>query len=127
VFQPHTEWISQGKAGVAQELGVRVCVVEDQHRSILTHQVMEKTTDTEVAVAITQKTKERFGMLHSISMDKGFHSPANQAQFKAVVDVVVLPTHLGLVVLEKEGVSVRHYLAYCLRANCQALRSRSKA
>jgi transposase, IS5 family len=91
VFQPHTEWISQGKAGVAQELGVRVCVVEDQHRFILSHQVMEKTVDTQVAVTITQKTKERFGTLHSISMDKRFHSPQNQVQLKAVVDVVVLP------------------------------------
>lgn len=29
IFQPHTEWISQGKAGVAVELGVKVCIVED--------------------------------------------------------------------------------------------------
>ena len=33
-FQPHTEWISKGKAGVAAELGLHVCVVEDQHRFI---------------------------------------------------------------------------------------------
>lgn len=29
LFQPHTEWISKGKAGVPVELGWLVCVVED--------------------------------------------------------------------------------------------------
>ena len=46
LFQPHTEWISKGKAGVPFELGfarlrvcafarLRVCVVEDQYRFIV--------------------------------------------------------------------------------------------
>jgi hypothetical protein len=42
LFQPHTEWISKGKAGVPVELGLRVCIVEDQFGFILHHQVMEK-------------------------------------------------------------------------------------
>lgn len=25
-FEPHTEWISKGKAGVPHELGLRVCI-----------------------------------------------------------------------------------------------------
>ena len=45
IFEPHTEWVAKGKAGVPVELGLRVCVVEDQHRFILHHQVMEKATD----------------------------------------------------------------------------------
>ena len=52
LFQPHTEWISKGKAGVPVELGLRVCVVEDQHRFILQHQVMEQITDDVIAVSI---------------------------------------------------------------------------
>ena len=72
LFQPHTEWISKGKARVPVELGLRVCVVEDQHRFILNHLVMEGTTDDAVAVPIVEETKQRFGNLHSISMDKGF-------------------------------------------------------
>ena len=32
IFQRHTEWIVKGKAGVAVELGLRVAVVEDEHR-----------------------------------------------------------------------------------------------
>jgi len=30
IFQPHTEWISKGKAGIPQKLGLRVCIIEDQ-------------------------------------------------------------------------------------------------
>jgi IS5 family transposase len=29
IFEPHTEWISKGKAGVRQELGLGVCVLKD--------------------------------------------------------------------------------------------------
>ena len=35
MFQPHTEWVSKGKAGVPVELGLKVCVVEDQHRFVM--------------------------------------------------------------------------------------------
>lgn len=91
LFQPHTEWITKGKAGVPVELGLRVCVVEDQHRFILNHQVMEGITDGAVAVPIVEETKQRFGTLHSVSMDKGFHSKDNQVKLKEIVNVVVIP------------------------------------
>ena len=91
VFQPHTEWIVKGKAGVPVELGLRVCVVEDNHGFILHHQVMEKTTDDKIAVSIVQETKERFPDLSSVSFDKGFHSPQNQVDLADILDHVVLP------------------------------------
>jgi hypothetical protein len=91
LFQPHTEWISKGKAGVPVELGLRVCVVEDSYRFILHHQVMEKTTDDQIAVSIVKDSQSRFPALNTISMDKGFHSPNNQIQLKERLDLVVLP------------------------------------
>jgi len=91
IFQPHTEWISKGKAGVPVELGVRVCVVEDQYRFILHHQVMEKTTDDQIAVSIVKQTQKRFPSLKAMSMDKGFHSPSNQTQLKEMLELVALP------------------------------------
>ncbi len=45
IFEPHTEWVSKGKAGVPVELGVKVCILEDQHQFILHHQVMQNKTD----------------------------------------------------------------------------------
>jgi IS5 family transposase len=91
VFEPHTEWISKGKAGVPVELGLKVCVIQDQHQFILYHQVMEKVTDSEIAVSIVRETKSRFQNLGSISFDKGFHSQKNQIKLKDLVNVVVLP------------------------------------
>jgi hypothetical protein len=102
LFQPHTEWISKGKAGVPVELGLRVCVVEDQHRFILHHQVMQKTTDDAVAVSMVEHTKLRFGTLQSVSMDKAFHSQDNQIKLAQIVDLVVLPKKGRLSLVDKD-------------------------
>ncbi|MEF8731043.1 MAG: ISNCY family transposase [Candidatus Accumulibacter meliphilus] len=91
IFETHTEWISKGKAGVPVELGLRVCVMEDQHRFILHHQVMERQTDEQVAVAMVKATKQHFANLEACSFDKGFHSPANQQELQAHLKLVVLP------------------------------------
>ena len=91
IFEPHTEWISKGKAGVPVELGVRVCIVEDQHRFILHHSVMEQATDDQIAVQMVREAQARFSGVYSMSFDKGFHSPANQAALREMLPMVVLP------------------------------------
>lgn len=91
VFEPHTEWVCKGKAGVPVELGVRVCVLEDQHQFILHHQVMPKQTDEQVAVPMVTEAKKRFPALHACSFDKGFHSPANQVELRQHLAQVTLP------------------------------------
>ena len=52
IFEPHTEWISKGKAGVPVALGLRVLVSEDQYGFILSHRVMVRETDDQVAVPV---------------------------------------------------------------------------
>lgn len=91
LFQPHTEWINKGKAGVPVELGVRVAILEDQYGFILNHRVMEKETDEKVAVPIIRDAKVAFPSLSACSFDKGFHSPYNQVELKKSLDQVVLP------------------------------------
>jgi len=73
------------------ELGLRVAVVEDQHRFILTHHVMQKTTDDRVAVSLVEAALAGFPNISSASFDKGFHSPANQIALAALILQVVLP------------------------------------
>jgi transposase, IS5 family len=102
LFQPHTEWISKGKAGVPVELGLRVCVVEDQYRFIMNHQVMQGTTDDVVAVPIIEATQQRFANLHSVSMDKGFHSKDNRARLEGLANVIVLPKKGKLSAADRE-------------------------
>lgn len=91
LFQPHTEWISKGKAGVPVELGLRVCILDDRHGFILHHRVMERSTDDQIAVTMVDEGQQRFPALRAVSFDKGFHSPANQQALKERLDCTVLP------------------------------------
>ena len=91
IFEPHTEWISKGKAGVPVELGVKVCILEDQHRFILHHQVMAQQSDDQVTVSMVRQAKKRFASLSVCSFDKGFHSTENQLALKEQLELVVLP------------------------------------
>ena len=102
IFEPHTEWISKGKAGVPQELGLGVCVLKDQYGFILYHQVLEQQTDDKVAVAMAQGAKDRFENLVGCSFDKGFYSPENKKHLANVLDYVVLPKKGRLSAKDKE-------------------------
>ena len=41
-FEEHTHWIQKGKAGVPVELGVPVCIIENQYQFILDHKILWK-------------------------------------------------------------------------------------
>ncbi len=90
LFQPHTEWVMKGKAGIPVELGVKVCVMEDQYQFILHHMIMEKKTDDQVAIPMVDETKRRFPSFSTCSFDKGFHSQNNQKDLNGKLDVVAL-------------------------------------
>ena len=102
IFEEHTEWICKGKAGVPQELGLKVCIVEDQYQFILHHRVMEQETDEQVAVVMAEEAKQRFSDLNSCSYDKGFHRPTNREQLEEILDKVVLPRKGKLSLQDKE-------------------------
>jgi len=102
IFEPHTEWICKGKAGVPQELGLKVCVLKDQFGFILHHLVMERQTDDKVALAIAQGAKDRFGNLFGCSFDKGFYTPYNKEQLATILDYVILPKKGRLSAEDKE-------------------------
>ncbi len=102
IFEEHTEWISKGKAGVPQELGLRVCILEDEYGFILHHHVMQEETDDKVAVPIVTETKEGFPELNSCSFDKGFYSPANRKELAELLDKVILPKKGKLSERDKE-------------------------
>jgi transposase, IS5 family len=91
IFEEHTEWISKGKAGVPQELGLCVCIIEDQHGFILHHHVMEKQKDVEIAVMMVTEAKRRFPDLTGCSFDKGFYNPVNRQALQVILDDLVMP------------------------------------
>ena len=101
LFQPHTEWISKGKAGVPVELGIRLCVMEETHGFILHHRVMQQETDDKIALEMVNATQAKFPGFNACSFDKGFHSPENQRELKNNLDQVVLPKKGKLSQLDK--------------------------
>lgn len=102
LFEDHTEWISKGKAGVPQELGLRVSIVKDQHGFILYHYVMEKQTDDQVTVLLVEEAKKRFANIASCSFDKGYYTPDNKKELATILPRVYLPKKGKLSKEEKE-------------------------
>jgi hypothetical protein len=102
LFEEHTEWISKGKAGVPQELGLGVCILEDQYGFILHHHVMEKEKDVDIAVSMVAEAKRKFAALSCCSFDRGFYSPANRQGLQEILDDVVLPKKGKLAEAEKQ-------------------------
>ncbi len=111
LFEPHTEWICKGKLGVPVELGLRVCVIEDEHQFILHHKVMKKQTDDKVAVDIAKETKSHFPNLYSISYDRGFFTKENRRILQGMLDAVAMPKKGKLSKQDKEIESSEDYLA----------------
>ena len=91
IFEDHTRWCMKGKAGRPVELGVPLCIVEDQHQFILHHEIMWKESDVDVATWVVEAVKGQFPTLSSCSFDKGFHSPSNRKRLEDSLDLVALP------------------------------------
>ena len=114
IFEEHTEWISKGKAGVPQELGLGVCILEDQYGFILHHQVMEKQKDVDIAVTMVAEAKRKFPALSCCSFDKGFYSQSNKQEVQGLLDDAVLPKKGKLsqsdrqIEFSKEFIEARH-------------------
>ena len=91
IFEPHTRWISKGKAGCPVELGVPVCILEDRHGFVLRHEVMWEGSDVDYAVPMAGAAQARFPDLRAVSFDRGFHSPGNRVRLDALLDTNALP------------------------------------
>ncbi len=98
IFEPYTEWICKGKAGVRQELGVKLCIVEDQYGFILQHQIMKKKQDKDIAVELAQKSLTAFPNVRSMSFDKGFHSKkdADGKNNRTLIEDMGIQAHLPI-------------------------------
>ncbi len=102
LFQPHTEWISKGKAGVPVERGLRVCVLEATQGYIVHHGVMQKETDHQIALDLITETQARYPNFNGCGFDKGFHSPENQIESAKKRDHLTLPQKGRCNKIEKE-------------------------
>jgi len=102
VFEPHTRWISKGKAGVPVELGLPVSIFRDQHGFILGYHIMKTESDVDVCVPFTMKVAAAFPSLVSASYDKGFWSPENMEKVSEIIDFPALPKKGRLSIKEQQ-------------------------
>ena len=112
LFEEHTEWISKGKAGILMELGLNVCVLEDQHGFILHHKIMQNISDCEIAVDMVKETQKMFPDFSVCSFDKGFYSKSNKEELDKLLDNCVIPKKGKLSAIDKcieAGEEFKHY------------------
>lgn len=110
LFEPHTEWVVKGKAGVPVELGVRCAFVEDQHGLILNHQVMHHKTDEKITVFLIEESRILFPNLRTASFDKGFYTPDNRDRLDGLLDEAILPKKGRLSEADRERESTVTFL-----------------
>ena len=91
IFETHTEWISKGKAGVPQELGRRVAIVEDQYGFIIDYYIGKQETDDQIAVPLIKSAKTLFPNMVSCSFDKAFYKPDNKKELNPYLELLVMP------------------------------------
>ena len=104
IFESYPEWLCKGKAGVPVELGLKVCVSSDQHGFILTHQLMEKQQDVDVAIPMLEKLQQDYPQIYSASFDRGFYSKANQEILSAQLGKLIMPKKGKLSQKDKEAI-----------------------
>ena len=77
VFVPFTRWCSKGKP---VELGMPVCVLEDEHRFVLICRIMWSESDVDLIPEIIEDAQEKSPRLQGCSLDKGFQSPPRKVR-----------------------------------------------
>lgn len=93
LFEPHTQWISKGKAGCPVELGRKLLITTDQNHLILDYKILLTPDEHPQAPATVQRILEQYGKdsIKSISFDKGFSSAANKAALTDQVEQLIMP------------------------------------
>ena len=86
LFEPHTKWISKGKAGVIAELGEKHLIVTDQYHFIVLNKIIADTPDAVFTIEVAERLKKQYGnRIFSLSFDKGFSS---KEIIKDLVDLI---------------------------------------
>ncbi len=93
LFEPHTEWLSKGKANKRVELGHKILVTSDQWGFIVDHVVVEKQADVSLAIPLVERLLSRYGegVIKSISFDKGFYKKENKELLGLYIPDVIMP------------------------------------
>jgi hypothetical protein len=93
LFEPHTEWIANGKHRPSVEWGHRLLIATDQHQMIQHDDVPVGGADVDQSVPVADSLLGRYGAggIASLSFDKGFTRTEDRELLSLYVPVVVMP------------------------------------
>jgi hypothetical protein len=106
IFETHTEWLQKGKQNNKVELGHNVLITTDQYHFIIDHKVLEKQTDVQQPIELSNRLQERFAqsyMLDSISFDRGFYSLLAKKALSKDFNHLVMPKKGNKTASEQEA------------------------
>ena len=93
------------------ELGVPVCILEDQHGFILHHRVLWEGGDVNHAVPMVEAAQAQYPDLRAVSFDRGFHSPENRIRLDDLLETNALPKKGYLNKAEREREQEEAFIA----------------
>jgi hypothetical protein len=93
LFETHTQLYRRGKAGTPNQFGRLVLVFEDGAGFISHYHLMDReANDADVIVEQTREAQQRHGgAIKSASFDRGFYSPENEEELRAIIEEPCLP------------------------------------
>ena len=93
LFEPHTEWITEGKTRPAVELGHRLLIATCQHQLVHDYDAPIGVAEVDLSLPVTDRLLGRYGpgSLASLSFDQGFSRNADRELLSLYVPEVVMP------------------------------------
>jgi transposase, IS5 family len=110
IFEPHTRWISKGKMGTPVELGLPITIIKDQYGFILDYEIMEKTSDVEVAIPLLVRAKGKYSAIKSCSFDKGYWARYNKEELDKLIEKLIMSKKGRLNKAEISEVKTKEYI-----------------
>lgn len=83
IFEPHTQWIVKGKAGVICELGQKMLITTNEDNFIVSWKIAGNQEDVNLIEEEVNNTQAKYlGKIESHSFDKGFSKKAQNQELK---------------------------------------------
>ncbi len=113
LFEPHTEWIQQGKQRPNVERGHRLLIATDQHELVQDYDLPVGAVDVEQSVPVTDRLLGRYGVgqIASLSFDKGLTRAEDRDLSSLYVPRVVMPKRGKKNAAETARASERKFVA----------------
>ena len=79
IFEPHSEWITKGKANKRVELGHLLMITTNQYQYIVDYKILQGEKDATQVASLTERITQKYKdqPIHSHSFDKGYWSGEN--------------------------------------------------